>query len=154
MKRAILIWLFAMTFMAAISTAQTATPAQFTLAISEPHSTIKAGAKVTIHIGMTNTSDKPIGLRALIQDYGYIVDLTVVDNGTAALDTERGRQWKKDGGTRQLTSGPIVLLKPGETRKGSLVISDLYDLTHPGKYSVQVRRGTVKSNTITVAVVP
>jgi hypothetical protein len=103
---------------------------------------------------MTNTSDKPIGLRALIQDYGYMVDVTVVDNGAAALDTERGRQWKKDGGTRQLTSGPIVLLKPGKTRKGSLVISDLYDLTHPGKYSVQVRRATVKSNTITVAVVP
>jgi hypothetical protein len=156
-KKSQLVWLFAITLsMAGRNAAQTAVapsaPAQFTLAISVPHSTVKAGEKVAIEIAQTNTSDRPIVL-GYVEDEGYLADVTV--GGNAAVDTDRGRQWKKDGGFRQETSGPgFPPTKPGETSRRMLVISDLYDLTHPGTYSVQVRRGTVKSNTITVVVVP
>jgi hypothetical protein len=142
--------------MAGSSIAQTATPpsapAQFTLAISAVQSTVKAGEKVAIEIAHTNTSKRPIVLGP-VEDEGYLPDVTV--GGNAAIDTDRGRRWKNDGGVNEETSGPgFPPTKPGETAKRILVISDLYDLTHPGTYSVQVRRLAVKSNTITVVVVP
>jgi hypothetical protein len=177
MKKAHLIWLFAMTLsMAGNSVAQTAAApsglykrhacpgdpgaypvpssmTQFTLAISAADSTVKAGAKVVIQIALTNTSDKVMGERPDVRDQGFMVDVTVVGNG-AAPDTEGGRQWKHDCGWREEMSGGILELNPGETRKRSLAISDLYDLTRPGQYTVQVHRYTVKSNTITVTVTP
>lgn len=158
MKKTLVIWLSATTLlMACNSFAQTAAdssrPDSFTLAISADHRTAKAGAKVVVHIAITNTSDKPIALHAEIEDYGFMVDVTAVGHGTA-LDTDRGREWKKNGGMRGVTSGPGFLLNPGETTNGPLVISDLYDLSRPGKYSVQVSRGAVKSNAITLTVVP
>jgi hypothetical protein len=158
MRKAILSWLFAMVLATASNNvAQTAAvpsePPRYTLVISAVHSTVKAGAKVTIEIAMKNTSDKPMALHAEIEDYGFMVDVTVVGGGPA-LDTDRGHQWKHDQGMRQSSSGPGFMLKPGETDKGPLTISDLYDFSRPGKYSVQVRRGIVKSNTIIVTVAP
>jgi hypothetical protein len=156
-KKSQLGWLFATTLsMAGSNVAQTAaapsTPAQFTLAISAVQSTVKAGEKIAIEIAHTNTSKRPIVLGP-VDDDGYLPDVTV--GGNAAIDTVRGRQWKNDGGVTEESSGPgFPPTKPGETAKRILVISDLYDLTHPGTYSVQVRRGTVKSNTITVVVLP
>jgi translation initiation factor 2 gamma subunit (eIF-2gamma) len=54
--------------------------------------------------------------------------------------------------------GIVVELKAGQTMKNKVVISDSYDITQPGKYLVQVRCGVVcggvKSNTITLTVVP
>lgn len=102
---------------------------------------------------MTNTSDKPIPLHAEVEDYGFMVDVTAAGNGTAP-DNDRGRDWKRNGGERQSISGPGFLLKPGQTNEGPLVISDLYDLSRSGKYSVRVRRGTIRSNIITVVVIP
>ena len=40
---------------------------------------------------MKNTSDKPIALHAEIEDYAFMVDVTVVGGGPA-FDTDRGRQ--------------------------------------------------------------
>jgi hypothetical protein len=157
MKNPILIWLLVILATANNSAAQaglvSSAPTNFTLNISMGHSIVKVGAKVAIQIALTNTSDKPIGLHAEIEDYGFMVDVKTESDG-AAVNTDRGREWKKNNGTRQETSGPMLLLKPGETQRSSLAISDLYDLSRPGKYSVQVCRGTVKSNTMVVTVVP
>ena len=53
-----------------------------------------------------------------------------------------------------MTSGIAVPLDPGKTAKCELIISDLYDLSRPGKYTIRVHRGSVKSNVITATVVP
>jgi len=50
--------------------------------------------------------------------------------------------------------------RPNESTKENIALSDLYDLSHPGQYTIQVSRavsdkpkdGVVKSNTITVTV--
>jgi hypothetical protein len=49
-------------------------------------------------------------------------------------------------------SAVMVELRPGETRKEEVVISDLFDMSRPGKYSVQVTCKGAKSNTITMTV--
>lgn len=157
MKKTLPVWLITMTLSIVLNGAgQTAVASgspQFTLTISADHRSVKAGANVTIQVALTNSSEKPMPLRAEIEDYGYMVDVTAVGYG-AAPDTDRGRDWKRNGGERQTVSGPMALLKPGETTKGPLVISDLYDLSRPGKYWVQVRRGDVASNRISLTVVP
>jgi hypothetical protein len=55
-------------------------------------------------------------------------------------------------------SGACVTVKPGETQTEGIEVSKLYDLSKPGKYTIQVERGDpestviVKSNAITVTV--
>jgi len=158
MKKALSFWLFTIALcVTGNGGAQTASVAagspRYTLTISAVHRTVEVGAEVAIQIAMTNTSDQPIPLHAEIEDYGYVVDVAAPGN-VAATDTERGREWRRNNGMRQSTSGPGTLLNPGETTKGKLAINDLCDLSRPGKYSIQVHRGDVKSNTITVTVVP
>jgi hypothetical protein len=157
MKKAHLTWLFAMTLsMAGNSVAQRPVelaPPWYTFAISADPSTVKAGEKVVIQIAVTNTSDKSRGLGPANAE-GFMVDVTVVGNG-AAPDTELGRKWKhKHGAMAGTWGGPIRGVEPGETTKRALVISDLYDMTRPGQYTVQVSRPPLKSNTITITVVP
>ena len=56
--------------------------------------------------------------------------------------------------------GLLVSLKPGEDWRNTLRVSDLYDLSKPGQYTIQVRRWDyetrtwVKSNTVMVTVTP
>ena len=57
-------------------------------------------------------------------------------------------------------AGTLVSLKPSQDWRNTLRVSDLYDLSKPGQYTIQVRRWDdetktwVKSNTITVTVTP
>ena len=51
-------------------------------------------------------------------------------------------------------SAVTVELEPRETRKEKVVINDLFDMSRPGKYSVQATCKGVKSNTITMTVSP
>ena len=71
--------------------------------------------------------------------------------GNIAAATERGLEARQPP---QQYSGGGFPLEPGETMKDELVISDLYNMSRPGKYSVQVSCRGAKSNTITVTVVP
>lgn len=128
-------------------------PPKFLLAISLSPNVVKVGSKVAISVALTNTSLQQITLHAECEDYGYLVDVSD-STGAAAQETDRGREWKRDQGVRQVTSGIAVPLAPGKTAKCELVISDLYDLSHPGKYTIRVHRGPVNSNPIAITVVP
>ena len=126
---------------------------RYSLSIAARPDVVRSGEKIAIQIAMTNTSDTTIGMHRDMQDRNYMVDVFDT-SGKAMRDTERGRQWKHDGGRRQVISGPMDRLRPGDTTTGELVISDLYDMSRPGKYSVQVRRVAVKSNIVTITVTP
>jgi len=120
------------------------------LSISANPTTVKSGSKITIQIETTNTSGQSIVFRSEPMEYRY--EAVVRDaQGNLVADTEHGREARRPP---EQYSGGGFPLEPGKTTKDELVISDLYDLSRPGKYSVQVRCRGAKSNTITVTVVP
>jgi len=65
--------------------------------------------------------------------------------------TELGRNMKRNMSSLSGITGSV---KAGTTRTNEIVVSDQYDMSQPGIYKIQVKRRDVKSNTITVKVVP
>jgi hypothetical protein len=140
----------------------------FSITISAPD-VISAGSEPKLSIVLKNTSDHKIMLtRSLQTDRGELHhDVEVRDDkGDLVPEMEYHQKLK---GRLPATPGkapppPIVgsdifvTMKPGETRNDDLTISKLYDLSKPGKYTIQVSRfdetakAVVKSNTITVNV--
>jgi hypothetical protein len=123
------------------------------LAITITGSTsVKAGSKVIVSITPTNRSDHKIHFRVEPMDYRY--EVTVYDaQNKMAMETERGRK-VKGASAKMSYLGGSFWLDPGESRKDELAVSDLYDMSRPGKYRIQVSRKGAKSNTITINVVP
>ena len=113
---------------------------------------VKAGSEVIIRITPTNRSDHRIRFRVEPMDYRYQVTVYDAQN-KMAMETERGRKVKGASGMTVYLGGSFWL-DPGESRKDELAVSDLYDMSRPGKYKVQVSRKGAKSNTITINVVP
>ena len=114
--------------------------------------TVKAGSKIVVQIATTNISGQIIGFRAEPSEFFY--EAAVRDAlGRSAPDTEHGFDVKKHRHHR-VYSGPAFALNPKETIKDQLEISNLYDMSKPGKYEVQLSCRGAKSNTITINVVP
>jgi len=140
----------------------------FSIAISAPD-LISAGSEPKLSIVLKNTSDHEIMLGRSVQpDHGELHhDVEVRDDkGDLAPETEYHRKIKgrlpatpgKAPPPPNVWSDILTSIKPGETRNDDLTISKLYDLSKPGKYTIQVSRfdedtkAVVKSNTITVNV--
>jgi hypothetical protein len=144
-----------------LSSAQTAKTSpelpQFSVAVSAANKLAKAGSSVVIEVALTNVSDETIGLSAEAgRDEGqwYTVDVRR-QNGTmaSALQHRPAGNMVPPGAVKvDVYSAVTVELKPREARKEKVVISDLFDMSRPGRYSVQVTCGGAKSNTITVTV--
>jgi hypothetical protein len=132
----------------------------FSLVISASSNELKAGSDVRVKITITNTSTAPIGVE--IGDvYPYTVIVRSAD-GNPSAETERGRKLKQkqrnsmDPGLARSQVGEG--LEPGQAITDECVVSNFYDMTRPGQYSIQLERiwsrRLVPSNTITVRVVP
>jgi len=138
----------------------------FSLAIHPVLDLVKAGSPVKIRMTVTNNTKRPI----ITETWGpnLIFQFDVRDTkGERPLST-RGRALfgvKEPGlGNARVdfpggsSSGEVV--EPGKTVEIEQVVPDLFDLNQPGKYTVQARRsdgtlnGVVKSNTVTVTIVP
>jgi hypothetical protein len=115
------------------------------------------GFKAGVYLGITNRSDHPIDF-----DIGYGVnDVDVYDHdGDLAPLTETGRRYRgplpRGGSPHPQTTQH---LQPGETKSGGMInLDSLYDLSRPGRYTVQVRafdgesKSIVESNRITATV--
>jgi hypothetical protein len=127
------------------------------LSITGP-GTVKSGSKVAIQIVMTNVSGRVLMFNGE-SSAEELYEATVRDaHGNMAPDTEHGRKrrekMKENEGLIPNYSGHGFALKSGETGKYELVISDQYDMSQPGKYSVQVTGWGAKSNTVPVTVTP
>ena len=132
----------------------------FTMVISAVQNSVKPGSDVRIKVDIKNTSTQQIRLFRSKYDDGrpYKIEVSDEEGGAARL-TKFGRKvLKNEGyGTIDFGGGGHIALAPGATLGDDLLISDLFDLTVPGKYTVQLQRldeaGTaVKSNTITITV--
>ena len=140
----------------------------FSILITGPEKPVKAGSEVKIGIVLKNTSDREIavGRTSVSQaEFHYLVDVRD-GKGHPAPNTEYGRRiMGREAGERTIifSSGDALFtLKPNETLEDEAVVSKLYDLSRPGKYFIQAIRkplekvstGQVKSNTITITIVP
>ena len=138
-----------------VTNCQATAPARFpyTLAIKSVSQTAKPGSKVVIDVAFTNATDAAVPSPPMeIESMRFGVDISQAGAGPATL-SDRGREWHHKGGGWS-GSGPFFLVEPGKTVHSEIVVSDLYDMTSPGKYSIQLHRDDVSSNTITVEIVP
>ena len=122
----------------------------------------KPGSKVIVRITTVNESDQPITYYNTNLYLNYSLKV-LTSAGIPVPET----QFKKDldrgsdqpGIVNLDTTGRRipVTLKPGESSSEDLVVTELYDLSQPGQYSIQVDRtfpgiGHFTSNVITVTV--
>lgn len=144
----------------------------FLITIRSEQPVLKTDEDIRIRVVLTNTSDQDIWsvTPAECQYEVYVWD----SQHLAAHNTEYGLQVKnKDklketgfvtrGGQEFITPcmmGSTSPLKPTNHSDVHLTVSDLYDMSRPGQYTIQVQRtvpkerggGVVKSNIITVTV--
>ena len=149
------------------------TQPRFSIIISAPQPQAVAGALITVKVSMTNKSDRDISIwRENGEQGGRVYKVDVHDDtGKTATETKLGFVLNGHADRSQLSalslddlhlgfSGACVVLKSGKTLTDEVNVSRLYDLSKPGKYSIQLSRldegsGTfVKSNTLNVAVTP
>jgi hypothetical protein len=139
-----------------------------TIAISTAKSAVKAGSDITIEVIFTNTSKANILFASGVkrEDQGEL-DYTVhVRDSSAARapETKRGhllRTGEDSPGADTyliISSTMNIDVLPGGTVKREILLNRLYDLSKPGKYTVQVERiiGAsallTKSNALTVSI--
>jgi hypothetical protein len=129
---------------------------------------VTAGSDVVIEITITNTASNDSFVftsKAGAETAGYIPEVRRED-GTVPPMTRYGRKWIKGewerGDYSDLESGGTLnRLHSGEKVTDGTLLNKLYNLTQPGRYTVQIRRFDFKekkpvatSNTITVTVTP
>jgi hypothetical protein len=141
----------------------------FSLTVSAATATIREGGELRVQVTMKNITNHDIGIALPRGDDSAedSYEIEVLDEkGEPAPDTAFSRDRKDPGDARhprvRVGSTVIDTLKPGAELKDEAVITKLYDLTMAGKYVVRFSRrieeeqggGTVKSNAITITVVP
>jgi hypothetical protein len=149
----------------ASKSAQSAKP-PFSLTIAATDSVVKSGSVIWVDAIVKNTSDHEISVFSTLDHLGNEYNADVwTDKSTLAPETRLGREINnhttpEDERTPQIriSNGASRPLMPGKTFIDHVNVSTMYDLSQPGKYTIQFRRydeeskTTVKSNKITVTV--
>jgi hypothetical protein len=155
------------------ATGQAPASAPFSLDIGRSY-TVRAGLGADVLVVTKNVSAHSIVLRrqAHERDTGMLGSLFRVDvqdsQGNPPPDAELGQsanhlaEAPPDPASMALAraAGTVVSLRPGQDWRNTIRVSDLYDLSKPGQYTIQVRRWDdetktwVRSNTITATVEP
>jgi hypothetical protein len=136
---------------------------RFSVAISVAADVFKVDAEPTLKIVMANTSDHHIKLPDIQGNEGHIYRVNILDSqGKPALQVNSRTLHGENGRpVRHIYMGgnaTTVDLDPGQTVTDECRLDKRYDLTKPGKYTIQASRYDsetktwVKSNTITVTV--
>jgi hypothetical protein len=132
----------------------------FTITISIQDSTSVSGTDVWINVALKNNSGQDL------DDSGGFSDRTGLDPNFLfdVLDENGKPTAKRVYPHPELETGKAVnrTISRGESLTQEQRVSALYDMSRPGKYTIQVSRripealgsGIVKSNTITVTIIP
>jgi hypothetical protein len=138
---------------------------QFSVALQAPSGPVKTGSEVRVRATTTNTSDHEIRFARGFGEQEFDLEIDVRDEkGQTPPLTEAYRQLKEHPSSRWGSYSTYVL-EPDKSFEDELVVTKLYVLTRPGKYTISVTRGQrpllqtlgksgVKSNSITVTVIP
>jgi hypothetical protein len=138
---------------------QAAAPAEaskpvFAIAIGTPRSTVKSRSEVMVNIEVTNISGsatKLVGATPAV--LGYAVDVrdsagkpvpltrrgTATVNQRFAAGDRAGRRFIGPGSVTDST------VPPGGVVKEELTVTDFFDLSRPGTYTIQVQRPDFRS---------
>jgi hypothetical protein len=139
------------------------------ISIAAVQGTVKSGVPVRINVTLENRSSREVEITHEIR--GQDCHLEVRDSdGKLAPDTKLGYVWNGNAAyvdpsrvSPQDLEGNLVYgtLRSGEKLMWKMDAAALYDMTKPGKYTIQVWRGdaenpalVVKSNTIAITVAP
>ena len=143
-----------------LSTCQSVARQPLSIKISAKPSTVRAGSSVMIDLYVTNLSRTDLDTGASISELTGIDPNYVYGVRDSAGHGVAKRLYRHP----ELALGHAILgtLKPGESVTLHQEISRLFDLTHPGKYSVQVSRRfpwnhkdiLVRSNKIVLTITP
>jgi hypothetical protein len=125
---------------------------------------VKVNSEIRVKTTLINKSNGKISFERSPEDMAELEFQAYVrdSHGNPAPLTEYGRHVLKGEGDVPLATrfGGFSTLQPAESLKCDVVITRLYDLSQPGKYTIQVERihdslkMVAKSNTITVTVIP
>jgi hypothetical protein len=139
----------------------------FSITISSPKDSVPHGGEVTVKITLTNISDHEINLeRAPREDQGQSHHAVIIrDDHGDLVPQKKPVRVGKDEAEREINALPhgsqiLFTLKPGESLKDGIVLDGMYDLSQPGKHTIQIERydyvtkAVVKSNTITFTLTP
>jgi hypothetical protein len=154
---------------AQVSQAQKSPESPFTLTLSSPQSTIHAGSEVKIDITLTNVSQQDIYYFPVItgrpsdMEGGFRLDVRDSEN-KRVQETAHGMKVHDSEPTRTPHRGSVFstrqTIKPGGTLLRSRVLSEEFNLSKPGQYTVQAERAdplthlTAKSNKLVITVLP
>jgi hypothetical protein len=118
--------------------------------------TVKAGSKIMIQVTTTNGSTSAITYHNTNRcDYAVKV---LTSTGAPVPETPFKKQMMCGGGELRITGRDIlVTLKPGESNDERIEITELYNMSAVGQYSVQVDRtfpqvGRFTSNVVSIKV--
>jgi hypothetical protein len=131
---------------------------ELSLNIKAPEPIIKSGTHLVIIATVVNKSQHDVTYHNTnLCDYDIRV---TAGGGISATETPLKREMDCSGGTLRITGRDIVItLKPGESNSEEIRVAQQFDLSAPGRYSVQVDRnfpqiGKVESNVVGVTVTP
>lgn len=129
------------------------------LSIRAKESSVKSGAAMWVDVTVENKSDHILlvyrALTAADDDQGgWVYDADIHDEKGG-----RPQPTKFKGERGGIGSGGYIHLQPGKTMTDRINICKLYDISRPGKYSIQVYRygmgdTMLLSNTINMTVSP
>jgi hypothetical protein len=124
--------------------------------LSAKKSVLKSGAELKVEVAVKNSLKQDLNF-AFPEGDPLTCVITVRDaDGKMAPVTEQGRRLQEAHAAQQ--GRPMAYsLHPGETQRRECAVSELYDLSHPGKYFIQVQqldRRSAQSNTLVLTVVP
>jgi len=135
----------------------------FSVTLQPPTGPVKAGSEVRVKATTTNTSDHAIRFARGFGEQEFDFEIEVQDEqGQTPPLTEAYRQMKEHP-TSRWGSYSTYVLEPGKSFGDELVITKLYTITRPGKYTISVTRGQrpmwqtpgksgVRSSSITVTI--
>lgn len=140
-------------------------PPTFTLTVRTAKPSVNSGEPVRIGVTLTNVSRNDISVEHDLSNKGeFFYSVTIqAGNGRAPRKTEYNHALHNEP-----TSTPMIvvsslfnaLVSPGKTIIEMIDLNDLYDLSEPGTYSIQVERTdplsktTVHSNKLTIVITP
>jgi hypothetical protein len=143
--------------------AQGSPPAElwFSVTISTPETSVRAGSDVKLKVIFANDTEKDLHFGAGGPGRGGpVFDIDIRDSDDKPV-SETPYGLKMHGKDPHPFAGSVfsATLHHGETMEEELILNKEYDLSKPGKYTVQVKERnpvfqTVKSNTIAITVIP
>jgi hypothetical protein len=145
------------------STKQVVNKPDLSLTISTKQDVVKVGSGLIVTILLTNTSSQGIEVSHSVTDHTeFTHDFDVLDEkGKMVAHTKYGDEVKGEDQKQPpgiVDSFVLLPLEPGQAMKDEIDIAKLFDLSAPGKYTIQIRRGErgikLKSNVLTVTLTP